>query len=212
MVVIVDVFRAFTTEAIAFSRGAKKIILVSSPKEAIDIRERGLADLCMGEIGGIMPDGFDLGNSPHQVSTIDVRGKTLVHSTQAGTVGVTEARKADRIYVGSLVIARSTVERILNIRPELVTIVAMGDAGLKRTDEDEQCAMYIKNILEGRTPDPGSVKELVLTGGQSDKYTDPSLSHFHPNDLEIALRIDSVPFAISVKKEGDMLVATREIH
>ena len=187
-VVIVDVYRAFTAEAVAFSRGAEKIILVSSAGEALDVRRRGLAELCMGEVAGIMPDGFDLGNSPFQASNADVRGRTLVHSTQAGTVGVTAARKAERVYAGSLVIARATAETVLSHRPELVTIVAMGDGGMARTDEDEQCAMYLKNLIQGRSPDPDAVKALVLAGEQSQKYDDPSLPHFHPKDREIGGR------------------------
>ena len=205
--VIVDVYRAFTTEAVAFSRGAEKIILVSSAGEALDVRRRGLAELCMGEVAGIMPDGFDLGNSPFQASNADVRGRTLVHSTQAGTVGVTAARKAERVYAGSLVIARATAETVLSHRPELVTIVAMGDGGMARTDEDEQCAMYLKNLIQGRSPDPDAVKALVLAGEQSQKYDDPSLPHFHPKDREMAVEVDSVPFAIRVRMEEGLLVS-----
>ena len=63
-VVIIDVFRAFTTEAVAFQRGAKKIILVGSPEEALRLRNEGIADLCVGEVRGIRPPGFDYNNSP----------------------------------------------------------------------------------------------------------------------------------------------------
>ena len=50
-VVIVDVFRAFTTASIAFSWGADRILLVAQVEEALDLRGRGLGDLCMGEVG-----------------------------------------------------------------------------------------------------------------------------------------------------------------
>ena len=51
-VVIIDVFRAFTTAAVAFSRGAGKIIMVAEVAEALELRRRGLGDLCVGEVGG----------------------------------------------------------------------------------------------------------------------------------------------------------------
>ena len=86
--VIIDVFRAFTVEAVAFQRGAKKIILVSTPQEAISLREDGIVDLCVGELHGRRPDGFDFNNSPYEISQTDLNGKTLAHSTMAGTVGV----------------------------------------------------------------------------------------------------------------------------
>ena len=206
-VVIIDVFRAFTTEAVAFQRGAKKIILVGSPEEALRLRDVGIADLCVGEVQGIRPPGFDFNNSPYEMSQADLEGKVLVHSTMAGTVGVTSAVNADEIYVGSLVIARSTMEAIKREAPELVTIVAMGDGGKKRTDEDEQCALYMRNILEGRNPDPDAVRSLVMACDQAAKYDDPAKPHFRPEDRETALRIDSVPFAIKISREDGMFVS-----
>ena len=90
-VIIIDVFRAFTTAAIAFHRGADHIVLVAEIEEALALRDRGIGDLLMGEVDGIRPDGFDYGNSPFEISTADVAGKTIVQSTRAGTVGVAAA-------------------------------------------------------------------------------------------------------------------------
>ena len=94
--VIIDVFRAFTTAAVAFSRGADRIVLVAEVDEALELRRRGVGDMCMGEVGGMRPEGFDFGNSPFELSHADVQGKTLIQSTRAGTVGVAAARDADR--------------------------------------------------------------------------------------------------------------------
>ena len=63
--IIVDVYRAFTTAAVAFSRGAQQIILVPEIEEALELRDRGVGELCIGEVGGVRPDGFDFGNSPY---------------------------------------------------------------------------------------------------------------------------------------------------
>ena len=152
---IIDVFRAFTTASVAFSRGAEKIVLVAEVEEALDLLARGVGDLCMGEVGGVRPEGFHFGNSPFEMSSAEVRGKTLIQSTRAGTVGVSAARRADSIYAVSLVIAASTVEAVRRRAPELVTIVAMGGEGAYRTDEDEQCALYLRNLLEGPPAGPG---------------------------------------------------------
>ena len=206
-VVIIDVFRAFTTEAIAFQHGAKKVILVGSPEEALRLRSDGIADLCVGEVEGMRPPGFDYNNSPYEMSQADLEGRVIAHSTMAGTVGVTTAVNADEVYVGSLVIARSTVEAILRDAPDLVTIVAMGDGGKVRTDEDEQCALYMRNLLEGRDPDPEAVRSLVMACDQAAKFDDPTKPHFRPEDREAALQIDSVPFAIKVSREDGMLVS-----
>ncbi len=208
--IIIDVFRAFTTAAVAFSRGAEKIVLVAEVEEALELRRRGVGELCMGEVAGMRPEGFDFGNSPFELSRADVRGKTLVQSTRAGTVGVDAARNAMEIYAASLVIAEATARAVLRRKPGLVSIVAMGAEGKVRADEDEQCALYIRNLLQGRKPDHEAVRKLVLAGAEAQKYGDPARPHFHIRDREIALQIDSIPFAIRVTREDGLLVARPE--
>jgi len=209
-VLIIDVFRAFTTASVAFSRGAKKIILVAEVDDALDLLARGVGDLCMGEVGGVRPEGFHFGNSPFEMSTADVDGKTLIQSTRAGTVGVSTATRADRIYATSLVIADSTAEAVRRCSPDLVTIVAMGGEGTFRTDEDEQCALYLRNLLEGRRPDHDAVRSLVMVGEEAQKYGDPERPHFHRKDAEMAVEIDRYSFAIRVDREDGLLVARPE--
>ena len=209
-VLIIDVFRAFTTASIALSRGAEKIVLVAEVDEALDLLDQGVGDLCMGEVGGIRPEGFHFGNSPFELSRAEVRGKTLIQSTRAGTVGVSAAGRADRIYAVSLVIASSTVEAVRRLAPDLVTIVAMGGDGEYRTDEDEQCALYLRNLFEGRQPDREAVRSLVLAGGEAQKYGDPERPHFHVEDRRMAVEVDRFPFAIRVDREDGLLVARRE--
>jgi len=57
--------------------------------EAKKIKKEGLGDVLLGEVGGKKPDGFDFGNSPTEIINEDFSGKTLIHSTRAGTVGAT---------------------------------------------------------------------------------------------------------------------------
>ena len=166
---VIDVFRAFTTAAIAFDRGAERITLVAQVEEALEIRRRNpaIAEILMGEVDGRRPDGFDYGNSPYEASSVDFAGKSIVQSTRAGTVGTAAAGAAgcDPIYVTSLagatarVVAGATARELLaeDPLPERVTILAMGDQGVNRSDEDEHCALYLRNRIEGRnSPRPGS--------------------------------------------------------
>ena len=209
VVVIIDVFRAFTTAAVAFQRGATKIALVAEVEEALALRAQGVGEICMGEVDGIRPDGFDLGNSPYEMTQADVAGKTLIQSTRAGTVGMSAAVNADSIYAGSLAIAKATTDAILRDAPELVTIVAMGAEARVHADEDEQCALYMRNLLQGRQPDRDAVRALILAGAEAQKYADPQQPQFHPQDRDMALRIDSVPFAVKVAREDGLLIARR---
>ena len=206
-VVIIDVYRAFTTAAAAFMKGAEKIILVAEVDEAIALREAGTGDICVGEVEGRRPEGFDYNNSPFEICRVDLTGKTMIHSTRAGTVGVCAATKADRIYGGSLVVAQATADAVVGTGSDLVTLVAMGWAGVTRTDEDEQCALYLRNLIEGRQSNPDHVRGMIMAGKESQKFGDPKRPYFHPQDRDIALRIDAAPFAIVIEEENGLLVA-----
>ena len=212
---VIDVFRAFTTAAIAFDRGAERITLVAEVEEALEIRQSNpaIADILMGEVGGRRPEGFDHGNSPFEASTVDFAGKSVVQSTRAGTVGTAAAGAAgcDPIYVTSFVVAGATVQAVLaeEPQPELVTILAMGDQGVNRADEDEHCAMYLRNRLEGRSPDPEALRKLIMAGGATQKFFDDEQPQFHPRDVGLALEVDRYPFAMRVTREDGLLVARR---
>ena len=138
--VIIDVYRAFTTQSFAFENGIKDILNVSEIEQALNMREKGFADYCMGEIGGIRPDNFDFGNSPFDLKEKNIKGKTIIHCTMNGTTGAKLASNADLILGGALINAKATVDYIKLQKPEIVSLVAMGarsSNGEKRTEEDE---------------------------------------------------------------------------
>src|SRR5581483_7675078 len=84
-VAVIDVFRAFTTAAVALANGARRIIMVRSVEEVLALRNSGVGQVCMGEVGGRAPDGFDFGNSPFEILPVDFGGKTIIQRTSAGT-------------------------------------------------------------------------------------------------------------------------------
>ena len=90
---------------------------------------------------------------------------------------------------------------------ESVSIFAMGAWGTTRSDEDEQCALYLRNLLQGRKPNHESVLNLVRVGEEAQKYGDSNQPQYHPKDLDIALKIDSADFAIRIEKTDGLLVA-----
>ena len=209
VVIIIDVFRAFTTAAIAFDHGVTQITLVAEVEEALELHGKGVGDLVMGEVDGKRPDGFDMGNSPFEITPVELAGKSIVQSTRAGTVGVAAATRADSVYLGSFVVAQATVDAIRKEDPALVSIIAMGDQGRVRSDEDEHCALYLRNLLEGRNPDPAAVRSLIMEGGATQKFFDESQPQFHPEDVDLALEVDRYPFAMKVTREDGALVARK---
>ena len=91
-VAIIDVFRAFTTAAVAFTNGASRVVMVGSVEEALALRESGEVHICIGEVRGRAPPGFDFGNSPFEIADVDFRGKAIAQRTGAGTQGIVAAR------------------------------------------------------------------------------------------------------------------------
>jgi 2-phosphosulfolactate phosphatase len=210
-VVIIDVFRAFTTAAVVLARGAAKIIVVSSVEEALALRAAGVGQLCIGEVRGRAPSGFDLGNSPFEASQADVGGKTIIQRTSAGTQGIVSAKRALRLYAGSLVTAKATARSMLRHTSECVTLVAMGNDGATRADEDELCAIHLRNLLQGRPGNASGIREVILAGPRIGDFHDRSKPHLHPADLDIALDIDRYDFAVRIFEEDGRPVARVEL-
>src|SRR5438445_12983337 len=97
--------------------------------------------------------------------------------------------RIERLYAASLVTAEATVRAILSGSPDQVSLVAMGDNGLKRTDEDELCEIHLRNRLEGRPGDADAIRRLILAGGEVGRFHDPARPYLHPADVAIALDI-----------------------
>jgi 2-phosphosulfolactate phosphatase len=210
-VVVIDVFRAFSTAAVALANGATKIVVVRDIEEAVSLRAAGVGHLCMGEVGGRAPPGFDLGNSPFEASRADLKGKTIIQRTSAGTRGIVAARRATRLYAGSLVTASATARAIQRHAPNEVTLVAMGLDGTRRSDEDELCAMHLRNLLQNRPGSQSGIRDVILAGPQIPAFHDPAKPHLHPCDLDIALDIDRYDFAVPITQEDGLLVARKQL-
>jgi 2-phosphosulfolactate phosphatase len=208
-VAIIDVFRAFTTAAVALANGASSIVMVGSVEEALALRDNGFVQVCMGEVGGRAPAGFDFGNSPFELLEVDFRSKGIAQRSSAGTQGIVAARGSGSLYAASLVTATATAQALLSHGTDRISLVAMGSNGLRRTDEDELCALHLRNILQGRPGNAEAVRQLILAGGEIKHFHDPADPH-HPGDLDIALDVDRYDFAIRVRLENGRPVASME--
>jgi 2-phosphosulfolactate phosphatase len=209
-VAIIDVFRAFTTAAVALANGASHIIMVSTVEEAVALRDCGIGQRCMGEVGGRAPPDFDFGNSPFEVAEVDFTGKVVVQRTSAGTQGIVAARHADRLYATSLVTASATARALLSEPAVRISLVAMGNKATVRTDEDELCALHLRNLLEGRMGNAEAVRQVILAGGDALRFHDPSRPYLDERDLDIALDVDRYNFAIRVTLEDGRPVGRTE--
>jgi 2-phosphosulfolactate phosphatase len=160
-------------------------------------------------VDGKRPEGFDFGNSPYEMARASLKDKVVIQSTRAGTVGVEAATGATVVYAGALVTAKATAQAILHDAPPLVTIVAMGFNGIVRTDEDELCALYLRNLLQGRQPDTQAIRTLVQQSGEMARLAALDPPHAFPQDRDMAMEIDKYDFAIRIARQDSLLVARR---
>jgi 2-phosphosulfolactate phosphatase len=206
--VIIDVFRAFTTDAFVMANGAETIHPVLTVDEARQLRRLHPDWLLMGEREGIKVEGFDYGNSPHEIRGVDFTGRTLVQTTGSGTRGIVNASDADEIILGSFVMAEAIVDYIRQVDPKIVSLVAMGWNGNYAAIEDELCAEYLEGRLRGENPDFGDMRRRIRGDPQGAKFFDPSSPQFLEGDFHAAMDLDSFNFVLRVEGRGEQPYVT----
>ncbi len=194
--VIIDVFRAFSTACYVMNNGAEKIIPVSETAHAFRIKELNPDYLLLGEEFERKVPGFDFGNSPLHILDTDFTGKTVVHRTSSGTLGMVSAVKADEILTGSFVNAGALIKYLQDQNPRTVSLVCMGYAALRPVEEDTFCAEYIRDALNGRQSDfPEMVRKIKKTSAR--RFFDPSNASFSPpDDVDLCLDLNRFNFVL----------------
>jgi 2-phosphosulfolactate phosphatase len=204
-IIVVDVVRAFTSAACAFAKGTKAIYPVSTVEEALEFKKQNPNVLICGEVGGLPPEGFDFGNSPTRILELDLKGRTLVQRTGAGTQGIVRSVNAERILAASFVIANATAKHIKNLASESVTFVVTGqsyDGG----DEDMACAQYLEELLRGDSPDPVPFLDRVRNSSDAKIFYNPEKPLFPESDVEHCISLDKFDFAMPITNENGKLV------
>jgi 2-phosphosulfolactate phosphatase len=206
LAVIIDVFRAFSLECYAFAAGAGKIIPVADIEAAYALKKAYPESLLVGERQEQKPEGFDFGNSPAQLIVHDLAGKTIIHTTSSGTQGLANALNADEVITGSFVNADAILQYIRVRKPDTVSLVAMGYACLYPVEEDDGCATYLANELNGLPNDfAAMVKEIRETSGA--RFFLPEKQHFAPEeDFHLCLNINRFNFVLRKESENGHMV------
>lgn len=202
LTVIIDVFRAFSLECYLYNMGVSLIRPVGTIEEAFAFRKANPGYVLIGERKGRKCEGFDFGNSPSETAKHDLHGKTVIHTTSAGTQGIINAKEADEIITGSLVNAKAVARYIMENQPKEVSLVCMGNGGIAPAKEDELCAEYIRSILEGaELPDMDErVKRLRYEGG-AHFFDRQNQDVFPEPDFWMCIEYNKFNFVLRVEKD-----------
>ena len=203
LTVIIDVFRAFSVECYAYYAGAARVIATGETDEALRLRNDYRNAVLAGERHEKKVPGFDLGNSPTEVLQFNLTGKTMVHSTTAGTNGLVSAAGADILLAASLVNASATARYIRSINPGLLSLVAMGYGGKEPALEDLLCAGYIKSLLTGSGKSfEKEISDLKNSSGK--RFFNPAnLAFSPPTDFFLCTMTDRFGFVLRAERRPD---------
>lgn len=216
--IIIDVIRAFSVSYYAFKNEVKEIILVSSEKEACELKEKNELFVTSGEINGYKIASFDFGNSPYEITKNQLKEKTLVQKTTNGVAVTLSSLNAEQVFVTGYVNALSLARHIKKIIKESnkdnfkINIIASHPTG----DEDLVCAEYIKKII---LEDKFSLKELdsttlyrIANCKAAQKFWDVDNRDFDINDIIMVLNIENNDFVMEViKEEGSIKIKKKVV-
>ncbi len=156
----VDVIRATTTAVTGVALG-RRCYPVPSIEEAISLAKKLKSPLLAGELGGNMPFGFHMQNSPAELeSRMDLDRPIILLST-SGTRLLSEFREAEATYLACL---RNYGRLIRHLQQHHSTIALIG-AGTRGEfrEEDQLCCAWIADGLFqlGYQPEDEETSNLV---------------------------------------------------
>ncbi|HNK63276.1 MAG TPA: 2-phosphosulfolactate phosphatase [Anaerolineales bacterium] len=202
IVLIIDVLRAFSTAAYAFSRGAAEIRLVGTVEEALMLRKEIPNSRAFGEVGGIPPEGFDFGNSPTLILEQELNGLSLIQRTGAGTQGAVRSVHAEVMFATSFVVAQATVQAVSNLKPDELTFVITGGVD---NAEDMACAELLEGLFKGRPVETQDYIHRVYAARDAVLHL-AGHPQFPKSDLDYCTRVNAFNFTMPIVRETAQLV------
>ncbi|WP_041391130.1 2-phosphosulfolactate phosphatase family protein [Prochlorococcus marinus] len=180
--VVIDVLRATTTIASALNNGAEAVQTFSDIDELKSKSSEWPASsrILLGERGGEKINGFDLGNSPVDVTSDVVRGKRLFMITTNGTRALSRLQDAESLYAMSLINRSAVGDRLLVDHPDEVFILGSGWEGSYSLEDSLAAGSLVSYLLEKK---PGSIQVV-----NDELNSAMALWHFWKDDLVGCLR------------------------
>jgi 2-phosphosulfolactate phosphatase len=196
--VVIDVFRAFTVAAHAMECGARTVVPVAEIARARTLKQLNPDWLLVGERHARPLPGFDCGNSPTHVRELDVRDRVIIHTTHAGTQGLTNADQADEVLTGALVNAGAIGRYIRAKGASEVTLVRMGHEARERCEEDDLCAQVLCAGLLDQHLDTRDLRSRLRHAAGAQKFFDPECDWAPLSDFELCVELDRFDFVLKL--------------
>ncbi|TFU26774.1 2-phosphosulfolactate phosphatase [Thermus tengchongensis] len=211
VVLVVDVIRSTTTAVCLLEAGAEALYWVPSLEAARAFKDADV--LLAGEVGGLKPPGFDLGNSPREALEAPVGGKTVVMSTTNGTKAAHAAAKtAKHVLLASLFNAHAAARLARELATEEVAILCAGKEGRVGLDDLYTAGVLAEylGLLGEVEPEDGARIALSMKRAYQDPLEALSLSAAAQALKAVGLEAD-VPFCAQVARSAVVPLLTGRV-
>jgi 2-phosphosulfolactate phosphatase len=206
--IVIDVFRACSVVAHALARGASRVVPVADIANARELKRAHPDWLLIGERHARKLPGFDAGNSPTELASLDVKNRTIVHTTHAGTQGITAAAAAaDAVFTGAIVNLTATARAVRELAPREVAIVRMGHEARERCVEDDLCAeLFCAAFASGAQPlSSNAIVDRLRSAPAAAKFFDTAADWAPEGDFDACAQLDLFDFAVRLRRGADGL-------
>ena len=218
-IVAVDVIRATTTAITSVATG-RRCFPTPTIEAALTLAQNFPDPILAGESSGTIPAGFEMDNSPAQVSDRTDTQRPLVLVSSSGTKVIHEAAACEVVYL-SCFRDYSTLISYLSERHPHVAIIGAGSKGEFR-EEDQLCCAWIAAglISKGYLPEDARTASLVdqwrdappsaCLGSQSVDFLKRT---GRLNDLNFILtHVDDLQAVFTVKNGEVKMISERQLR
>ena len=207
IVVIIDVFRAFSTAYYLLANNAKQVMPVNGDDAAFAMKESYPDSILIGETRGKKVEGFDYGNSPLEIKDLAFYDKTLILKSTRGTTGLgnVDSEKADEVLVGAFLGIEAIANYIKHRNPEKVTLVCMGNSGDEDALEDNLFTESLQDLLQGKSINYQTTYDKIRSDRTAERFFDPTLTHSPQEDFNLCLEFNKFDFVMKYNLKTGVL-------
>jgi|SRR5262245_672994 len=221
-IVAVDVVRATTTAITAVATG-RRCFIAPTIEDAFDLSRRLGNALLAGELGGTMPRGFQLNNSPVELlARTDVERPVVLLSSSGTRLCYHASKCSDAVFLACLRNYTSLAHHVERGNFGHVAVIGAGSRGEFREEDQMCCAWIAESLIErGYLPEDSRTVALVerwskaplnaWIGGKSATYLttsgqDKDLSFIlaHVGDLTTPFMMENEEVIMSLELKGQV--------
>lgn len=147
---VIDTIRATSTIAVMLGGGGESVVVAEDKKQAFELKAIFKDYLLCGEVGGLAPKGFDYGNSPVEISNIDVSGRNFILMTTNGTQSIFKVSECAEVFTLSIINLNHVLDCMIESALEKncdILLLCSGEKGKIAYDDAYTAGLAVKYLL-----------------------------------------------------------------